>query len=75
MAKSHHKKRLERERVDYATNQLLEAGIEPTYEDGSVIEFMFHGSKIKLFPFTGWFTGRTVKDGRGIHNLLKQVKK
>ena len=68
------KKALEPSRVDYATNKLLENGFMPTYEDGQKIEFMHNGCKVTLFPYTGWFSGKSVRDGRGINNLLKQLK-
>ena len=32
------------------------------------------GERVMVYPYTGWFTGKTVKDGRGINNLLKQIK-
>ncbi len=38
------------------------------------IEFDFNGSKIKFYPYSGWATGKTIKDGRGLENLLKQLK-
>ena len=41
----------------------------------TTIEFLHNGATIKLFPYTGWHTGKTIKDGRGVRNLLKQLKK
>jgi len=26
-----------------------------------------------VWPYTGWFSGKGVKDGRGIKKLLKQI--
>lgn len=34
---------------------------------------MFEGYPVKIFPKKHWFTGRKVKDGRGIENLRKQL--
>ena len=39
----------------------------------TTLQFIFRGSPVTLYPYSGWFTGKTVKDGRGIHNLLKQI--
>ena len=36
---------------------------------------MFDNEKVKFFPYSGWHTGKSIKDGRGIENLLKQLKK
>lgn len=32
------------------------------------------GHAVMHYPFTGWHTGKSIKDGRGIQNLLKQLK-
>jgi hypothetical protein len=34
---------------------------------------MFEGYPVKIFPKKHWFTGRKVRDGRGIDNLRKQL--
>jgi hypothetical protein len=34
---------------------------------------MFEGYPVKIFPRRHWFTGRKVKDGRGIDNLRRQL--
>lgn len=42
--------------------------------DPRTLRFMHKGSPVTLYPYTGWFTGKTVTDGRGIHNLIRQLK-
>lgn len=32
------------------------------------------GSVVKYFPYSGWATGRDIKDGRGLKKLLRQLK-
>ena len=61
-------------RMDYAKQKLQELGFEITSEDETCIWFMFKGYSVRLFPYSGWHTGKTIKDGRGIDNLLKQLK-
>ena len=68
------KKKIEENRKEYAMIQLDKLGVEFTYEDDSRIDFIWKGNVIKLFPYTGWFTGKGIKDGRGIKNLLNQLK-
>ena len=41
----------------------------------STLKFEYKGSVVLLYPYTGWFTGKTVNDGRGIKNLIKQLTK
>ena len=65
----------EPERVFFAMNELMKLGFNPTfYVAEKYIEFKFKNSLVKFFPFTGWATGKTIKDGRGLENLLKQIK-
>lgn len=68
------KKELQPTRLEFAKDQLIKAGYEIIFEDETRLEIMYRGSKVQFFPFTGWHTGKTIVDGRGIHNLLKQIK-
>lgn len=43
-------------------------------ENKRYFEFEFKGSVVRYFPYTGWATGKSIKDGRGLVNLLKQIK-
>lgn len=67
-------KELEPKRVEYAEEKLAELGITATRITDSELHFQWKGNTIKLFPYSGWFTGKGIKDGRGIDNLLKQLK-
>ena len=67
--------KVQAERMDYAINKLIEHDIEFTALDAATIEIDNHnGFKIHFFPYTGWHTGKGIKDGRGLQNLLKQLK-
>jgi hypothetical protein len=65
---------LEPVRIEYAIEQLKKLGIETTYKDNTKIKFNYKGSEIVLFPYSGWHSGKTITDGRGIEKLLKQLK-
>lgn len=69
-------KRNEKEpgRWDYALKKIQEKGYQ-TEEDFNekCIKFNLRGNIIKFYPYKGWFTGKGVKDGRGINKLLKQI--
>ena len=60
-------------RVDYARTRLEALGYPVTEVNATTLQFIFRGSPVTLYPYSGWFTGRTVTDGRGIKNLLKQI--
>ena len=42
--------------------------------DGTTLIFEYNGNTIRYFPYSGWHSGKGIKDGRGIKNLLKQLK-
>ena len=67
-------KELQPKRMEYATQALHAAGIKSVFAvSDSCLEFDFKGAKIRFFPYSGWHTGKTIKDGRGIDKLLKQL--
>jgi hypothetical protein len=35
---------------------------------------MFKNELVKFFPYSGWHTGKSIVDGRGIKKLLAQLK-
>jgi hypothetical protein len=67
--------KLEPKRMEYAIKAIQRLGYEITYQDSTKIKFEFNGKSVTLFPFSGWHTGKTIKDGRGINHLLKQLSK
>lgn len=60
-------------RVEYARTRLEALGYPVTEINATTLQFTFRGSPVTLYPYSGWFTGKAVKDGRGIKNLLKQI--
>lgn len=68
---------LEDSRIKYAVNRLTEIGITGMeYDKNSrclIISAM--GSKIRLWPYTGYFNGKGIRAGRGVENLIKKLKK
>jgi hypothetical protein len=66
--------KLEPRRVEYAVEQLKKAGKQIHFQDHNTVQFWHNDNLITLYPYTGWHTGKGIKDGRGIANLLKQLK-
>ncbi len=58
-----------------AKEEITKLGYTITFEDPSVLIFYFKNNKVKYFPYSGWATGKKIKDGRGLKNLLNQIKK
>lgn len=65
---------LEPKRISFAVERLKKIGIEIDYEDDTKIKFMHKGEEVTLFPYSGWHTGKSIKDGRGINKLINQLK-
>ena len=38
------------------------------------IKFLFKGNVITYFYYSGWASGKGIKDGRGLQQLLIQIK-
>jgi len=66
--------------IAYTKAQLESLGFNIVYEDTTKLQFFHNEKLVTIFPYSGWFTGKSVVDGRGFHNLLiqlnlKQIKK
>lgn len=68
------KKQIQKERLEYAEMQILSIGIDITFTCESRIEFYYNDELIQYYPFKAWATGKSIEDGRGLNNLLKQLK-
>lgn len=64
---------LEPKRIEYAKQQIIGLGYQISFESSTEIRFTFKGNEISLFPYSGWHSGKTIKSGRGISKLLKQI--
>jgi len=48
--------------------------VEIVWEDDTTIEFIYKGNKCKIFPYSGWWSGKGIGSGRGLENLIKKLK-
>lgn len=67
-------KELEPKRMAYALKALKAKGIEVTQVNDSKLEFEYDGATVSFWPYSGWHSGKSIKEGRGIENLLNQLK-
>lgn len=66
--------KLQPERMKFAQKALSHLGYTVNVVSENEIQFIHKGETVKLYPYSGWFTGKSIKDGRGIANLLTQLK-
>lgn len=64
---------LQPKRMDFAIKELNKLGIKSQSDDTKIV-FQHHGERVIFYPYSGWHTGKSIKDGRGLANLLKQLK-
>ena len=67
-------KKLEPKHIQYAKDKITAFGYEIMEENATTLKFMYNGSVVTLFPYSGWHTGKTINDGRGISKLIKQIR-
>ena len=65
---------LEPKRIAFAKQEIEALGYKVELLGNTGIQFEFKGSIIKYYPYSGWATGSTIKDGRGLKNLLNQIQ-
>lgn len=66
--------KLEPIRMQIAINEIQILGLTILNCTDKMIEFEYKGQPVRYFPYSEWATGKTIKDGRGLNNLIKQLK-
>lgn len=67
-------KELEPERMAHAIKKLQALGYVSLTSDETKIEFFHKGEKVVFFPYSGWASGNSIVDGRGLKHLTSQLK-
>lgn len=62
-------------RINYAISEITKLGYVMTHINEVKIEFVHKGEKVHFFPYSGWATGKSIKDGRGLKHLINQLTK
>lgn len=65
---------LEPKRMEYAKRVISDLGYNVSEFNGNELRFLHNGKTVKFFPYSGWATGATIKDGRGLRKLINQLK-
>lgn len=66
-------KELEPKRMANAEKKIKAKGYNVSIDSDTQLSFVHKGYIVKFFPYSGWATGRSIKDGRGLRNLLRQI--
>ena len=64
---------LQPKRMAYAKEQMEKKGYFVEEYGKTKLTFQFKGKDVNFFPYSGWHTGATIKDGRGLNELLNQI--
>lgn len=67
-------KALEPIRIAHAKKVIETLGYVICHQDETRLQFMYRGKIVTLYPYSGWHTGATIKDGRGLKKLTNQIK-
>ncbi len=65
--------KLEPERMKTALNALNALGFRPEIINNTELNFTYKAAVIKYYPYSGWASGKTIQDGRGLDKLLEQL--
>ena len=66
--------KLEPKRMEFAKKEIEKLGYAVVRIGKVELNFMYKNEPVAFFPYSGWHAGKSIKDGRGIKNLLKQLK-
>lgn len=66
--------KLEPKRMNVAVENITNLGFKIEKKTSTFLQFVYKNSTITYFVYSGWATGKTIKDGRGLDNLLKQLQ-
>jgi len=66
--------KLEPLRMNTAVEKITALGFKIEKKTTTFLQFIYKESTITYFVYSGWASGKTIKDGRGLENLLNQIK-
>jgi hypothetical protein len=64
---------LQPKRMEFAREKIEALGYDIFFSDATVLAFIHKEQVVKFFPYSGWHSGKSIKDGRGLQNLLNQL--
>ena len=68
-------KRLQPKRIQKAVDELNRRKIQIISIDETSVKFNYKDNVITFYPYSGWHSGKGIKDGRGFNKLINQINK
>lgn len=69
------RERIEPGRVAFVEKQLSSIGYKTEYDElNKCLVFKHKEHTCKIYPFTGWWTGKGIGSDRGVKKLLKKLR-
>jgi len=73
-AKQERRNRREPGRIAFVEKQLSNIGYKTEYDGfNKCLIFKHKGNACKIYPFTGWWTGKGIGSDRGVKKLLRKL--
>lgn len=69
------KKKIQADKMEFICDVLDVLDLDIVDKSPHTVSFLFKGYVVKYNPLKEWASGRTIKDGRGVKNLIKQLVK
>jgi len=66
--------KLESKRLAYAKAEIEKLGYKVMQMGKTKLVFEFDGCLVHFYPYSGWHSGTTIKDGRGLEKLIEQIR-
>lgn len=66
--------RLQPKRMTTCQEKLEELGFVVKSNGLDMLEFEYNENTIQFWPYSGWHSGKGIKDGRGFGKLMEQLK-
>lgn len=67
-------KELEPKRLNDTKKIIEDLGFEVDVISPISFNFKYKGETVYFYPYSGWHSGKSIKDGRGFKKLLNQIK-
>jgi len=65
---------LQPKRMEFACQEIAKLGYKYIADETKVC-FTHNGHQVTFYPYSGWHSGKSIKDGRGLQKLLDQLKR
>lgn len=66
--------RLQPERMKHAKGKIEALGYLVEQVGDDQLCFTHNSQTVRFYPYSGWATGKSIKDGRGLAHLLNQLR-